>query len=168
MRLFIALEPSRAFRDALAELQARLRASGVEGRYLDADGLHMTLAFIGEWQADAMPPLPAVRESFPLALSSLGEFRRAKVLWAGVRPSRELEALASTVRTRLEKANVPYDHQGFTPHITLVRKPLLPREDMLSGIEIPPAVMTVREVCLYRSEHTAGGMRYTVIGRSRK
>ena len=48
MRLFTALRPSDEFRAALADLQDRIRAAGVTGRYLDPSNLHMTMAFIGE------------------------------------------------------------------------------------------------------------------------
>lgn len=47
MRLFIGLQPSQQFREALSLVQDSLRANGVTGRYLDPSNLHMTLAFIG-------------------------------------------------------------------------------------------------------------------------
>ena len=166
MRLFIAVEPSPDFRAALADLQTRLKAAGIGGRFLDPSNLHLTLAFIGEWQEDVTAVLPAVDVPFPLVLSSLGVFPRAKVLWAGVKASQELNALAMLVRERLDEAKIPYDHQDFNPHITLVRKPVLPAEDALSSIQIPSASMIVRETCLYQSDHGAEGMKYTVIGRS--
>ena len=166
MRLFIALEPTRAFRSALSELQDRLCSAGVAGRYLEPSNLHLTLAFVGEWPEDITPLLPAVGASFPVALSHIGIFERARVLWAGIEPSDQLNRLAAHVRRNLDAAAVPYDRQAFNPHITLIRKPVLPREETLPQIREPHAVMNVREVCLYRSDHIETGMRYTVIGRS--
>ena len=87
MRIFVALEPSPAFRDALSAVQDRLRSAGVTGRYLTPDNLHLTLAFIGEWPAAVTGLLPAVREPFPITLSHLGVFPEARVLWAGTAPS---------------------------------------------------------------------------------
>ena len=164
MRLFIGLRPSPAFVRALAELQAQLRRAGVGGRYLSPDNLHLTLAFIGNWPEDVTALLPPVEEPFPIVLSRVGVFARAKVLWAGVEPSPALDALAGRVRRNLDAAEVPYDPQPFKAHITLARKPVLPREDVLSRIVPPRAEMTVREVCLYKSERDESGMRYTVIG----
>jgi len=167
MRLFVALQPSPAFREALAGLQERLRAAGVEGRYLAPANLHLTLAFIGEWPGDVTACLPAVEAPFPITLSRIGVFPRAKVLWAGVQPSAALDGLAARVRQRLRAAGIPFDPQEFNPHITLIRKPLLPDEALLSDIRPQPAVMTVDEVCLYRSERRESGMAYTVIGRKK-
>ena len=165
MRLFVALEPSPDFRQALAALQSRLQDVGVTGRYLDPSNLHLTLAFIGMWSEDISMYLPSVQSSFPITLSHLGVFPEAKILWAGVAPSEALNGLAENVRRRLSDAGVPFDRKEFNPHITLARKPVIPEGVHLSGIEVPPASMTVRDVCLYRSDHTERGMAYTVIGR---
>ena len=168
MRLFVALEPSAGFREALAELQDRLRGACVEGRYLAPENLHLTLAFIGEWPDDVTPVLPFPETPFPLALSHIGIFERAKVLWAGTEDSKELSELAARVRQALQSAGIPFDPQAFNPHITLIRKPVLPHTELLSAIKPLPAVMTVREVCLYRSERGPEGMVYTVIGRRKE
>ena len=165
MRLFVGLEPTPDFRGALAEVQERLRAAGVAGRYLSPSNLHMTLAFIGEWPEDVTETLPGVTEPFSITLSHLGVFTGAKVLWAGINPSQELNYLAARVRMRLDAAGIPYDRQSFNPHITLIRKPIHPNEQLLTDVQIPSASMIVKEVCLYQSTHEADGMKYTVIGR---
>ncbi len=165
MRIFIALQPTSAFRDALALVQARLRAAGVTGRYLTPSNLHLTLAFIGMWPEDISGLLPAVRQPFPVTLSHLGVFPKAKVLWAGVEPSEALDSAARQVRQALTAAEIPFDRQAFNPHITLARKPFVPEQGILSAIPIPRATMIVKEICLYRSDHGENGMEYTVIGR---
>ena len=165
MRLFIGLQPSPGFREALTVLQTRLRAAGVAGQYLAAENLHLTLAFIGEWPEDVTGLLPPVEEPFELTLSQAGLFPRAKVLWAGVEPCPALDVLARSVRDRLDAAGIPFDRQDFRAHITLARKPAVPEGLDPACVAVPRASMTVREVCLYRSERTAAGMAYTVIGR---
>lgn len=166
MRLFVALEPSPQFREALAALQDRLRFAGVTGRYLEPFNLHLTLAFIGMWPEDVTALLPRVSAPFPIALSCLGVFPAAKVLWAGVEPSRALDRLAGDVRQALTRAGIPFDQKAFNPHITLVRKPFVPENAALSDINVPRAEMTVRGVCLYRSDHGENGPVYRVIGRA--
>ena len=166
MRLFAAIQPSPAFQAALEEAQKRLQAAGVTGRYRDPSGLHLTLAFIGEWPEDVTDILPAVRTPFSIALSHVGFFPEANVLWAGVTPCADLDGLAKQVRLRLADQGIPFDRKDFYPHITLARKPLVPEGTALSDIPVPPASMQVREVCLYRSDRGANGMTYTVIGRS--
>lgn len=166
MRLFVALEPSSEFRDALAILQDRLRSAGVTGRWLEPSNLHMTLAFIGMWPENVAELLPEVRKPFPITLSHPGVFPQARVLWAGVRPSKELDSLAQRVRRELSGAGIPFDRKGFNPHITLARKPSVPEHVDLREIEVPPATMVVSDVCLYRSDRQQNGMAYTVIGRT--
>ena len=168
MRIFVALQPAPAFRDALASLQDRLRAASVTGRYLTPSNLHMTLAFIGMWPEDITRFLPSVQNPFPVTLSHLGIFPKAKVLWAGVEPSEALNSLARQVRQALTEAEIPFDRQDFNPHITLVRKPIISDNLNLSVIHVPQATMIVEDVCLYRSDHGEQGMEYTVIGRRKQ
>ena len=106
MRLFTALRPSDEFRAALADLQNRIRAAGVTGRYPDPSNLHMTMAFIGEWPEDVTHVLPQVKHPFPITLSHLGYFPEAKVLWAGTEPSEPLDNLVKQVRHNLADAGV--------------------------------------------------------------
>ena len=164
MRLFAGIRPSDDFRSALSLLQDRLRASGVTGRYLDPDNLHMTLAFIGEWPEDITPVLPPVGHCFSLVLAHVGFFPEANVLWAGVEASKALEHLAERTRRNLAGCGIPFDPKKFIPHITLVRKPHLPDGMILSKVEVPSVSMLVDEICLYLSERGENGMQYTVIG----
>ena len=168
MRLFTAIQPSPGFRAALEDLQQRLRETGVTGKYREADGLHLTLAFIGEWPEDITELLPVVRKPFSVTLSHLGIFPEANVLWAGVEPSEALNSLARQVRQALTEAEIPFDRQDFNPHITLVRKPIISDNLNLSEIHVPQATMIVEDVCLYRSDHGEQGMEYTVIGRRKQ
>ena len=167
MRLFVALEPSPGFRAALSEVKGKLRKAGVTGKYRVDAGLHLTLAFIGEWPeaAEVLEALPAVNEPFSITLSYLGIFPGANVLWTGIEPSEELEQLAAQVRKNLEDAGIPFDRKAFKAHITLARKPVVPEGIILPEIAVPRVSMIVDEVCLYRSDRGENGMEYTVIGR---
>ncbi|MBR5380199.1 MAG: RNA 2',3'-cyclic phosphodiesterase [Clostridia bacterium] len=166
MRLFVALKPEGAFLSALSELQVRLRRAGVTGRYLDAENLHMTLAFIGEWPEDVTDLLPEVKTPFLIELSHIGIFPSAEVLCAGVRPSEGLDNTVRRLRHVLADAGVPFDRKAFTPHITLVRGVNVPAKADISAIPVPPAVMTVNSISLFRSDRGKNGMVYTEIGRS--
>ena len=164
MRLFVGLRPSDEFRTALSELQSRLREAGVTARYLDPLNLHLTLAFIGEWPENCAGILPKVDHPFQLSLSHVGIFPEAKVIWAGVEASDDLNRLAERVRENLAKAGIPFDGKPFVPHITLGRKPALPAGFRLTETAVPPAVMRVSDVFLYRSDRGENGMVYSVIG----
>lgn len=164
MRLFVGLRPSEAFRGALSDLQSRLQDAGIAAKYLDPSNLHMTLAFIGEWPGNVAGILPSVKQPFSLALSHVGLFREAKVIWAGVEASEPLNQLAECVRNNLSAAGIPFDPKPFVPHITLGRKPVVPASFDFSEIAIPAAEMTVSDVFLYRSDRGENGMVYSVIG----
>ena len=167
MRMFVGIQPSWEFRESLTLIQDRLRENCVTGRYLDPSNLHMTLAFIGEWPENVSELLPGVEKPFPITLSHIGIFEEADVLWAGVQPSEELHNLARRVRHSLADEGIPFDRKSFNPHITLMRKPSIPGNMILSDIRIPAATMMVDEVCLYRSDRGKNGMVYTVIGQGR-
>ena len=166
MRLFAAVQPSPGFQSALTELQEKLREAGVTGKYREPEGLHLTLAFIGEWPEDVTEYLPSVRKPFAITLSHLGIFPEANVMWAGIEPSEELDYLAERVRRNLAKEGIPFDRKRFCPHITLARKPFVPKQVVLSEIGVPAVSMIVDDVSLYRSDRGKNGMVYTVIGRS--
>jgi len=166
MRLFVGLRPSEEFRTALSVLQSRLQSAGIAARYLDPSNLHLTLAFIGDWPDDVSAILPQVDHPFSLTLSGIGLFPEAKVIWAGVQKSFALDHLAKQVREKLTAADIPFDPKPFVPHITLGRKPVVPETVDLPGIKIPPAVMTVEDIFLYRSDRGENGMVYSVIGSS--
>ena len=165
MRLFVALQPSPGFRSALEDLQQRLQAAGVTGKYRDPAGLHLTLAFIGEWPEDVTEILPVVEKPFSITLSHTGIFPEANVLWAGIKASDELEHLAGRVRHCLADEGIPFDRKRFRPHITLARKPFIPEKTILSEIPVPAVSMIVDGICLYRSDRGKNGPAYTVIGR---
>ncbi len=165
MRQFVAVQPSPGFRAALEALQKRLRAAGVTGRFREAEGPQLTLAFVGEWPEEVTEVLPSVKKPFSVTLSHLGFFPEANVLWAGVEPSEELEHLAEQVRHRLADEGIPFDRKRFYPHITLARKPSVPAGVVLSEIPVARVSMIVDEVCVYRSDPGKNGMVYTVIGK---
>ena len=53
MRLFIAIQLSDPMKKALVNMMHELKKQGVEGNYVPAQNLHMTLAFIGEYDDPA-------------------------------------------------------------------------------------------------------------------
>ena len=53
MRLFIAIRLSDEMKKALVTCMHDLKKQGVEGNYVPAQNLHMTLAFLGEYNDPA-------------------------------------------------------------------------------------------------------------------
>ena len=161
MRLFIAINLSDDTKAVLLDLQSDLYDRGVRGRYTTEENLHLTLAFIGEYQ-DAEPVLDALStvsfKPFELALDGMGRF--GDLWWAGMKDSIPLAAVVRRIRRALAEHDIPFDRKRFSPHITLIRK----ARGELPGVHPKPASMTVETISLMRSDRGRNGMIYTELG----
>lgn len=158
MRLFIAIRLSDEIKKALVTCMHDLKKQGVEGNYVPAQNLHMTLAFLGEYDDPAKVkevirkvPLP----EFRLALSEKGNF--GNILWAGVKGNQKLKTYVKDLRAALAAEGIPFDKEKFVPHITLIRKVSAKKPYQ---VHLPKADMTVKEASLIRSEQKNGKMVY--------
>ncbi len=164
MRLFIAIQLNRKMKNALTGIQDHMREAGVRGNFTKRENLHITLAFIGEYpdKDEVIDVMEGIGfEPFRISLDGLGSF--GSLWWAGIGGSRDLANLANQLRRALAAAGIPYDRKKFSPHITLIRKPVcrsgsIP-EDVLR--ELPGAEMTVDHISLMRSDRGKQGMIYT-------
>ena len=124
-RLFIALELPEGCRETLADLAVPLR--GV--RWLPANHLHLTIAFLGDVPREAelrlRESLAAVRvPPFTLPVKGIGTFgnTRPTVIWAGVGTAHpHLFALHKRVHDALFATRLDPALRPFHPHITLAR-----------------------------------------------
>lgn len=124
MRLFVAVDPPDEAADSLrAALPAddRLRWSAPEH-------WHLTLAFLGEVAAPALPELSdrlarAAGRSAPvrLRLAGAGHFGR-QVLWIGVDgDTAALARLADRCAAAARRSGIPMEERRFRPHLTVAR-----------------------------------------------
>ena len=165
MRLFIAIRFNDEILDALEEIQDEMRMRGVRGNYTKPENLHLTLAFIGEYD-DPEYVKELVRQvkfrPFKLGLQGLGSFG-SRLWWVGLTESAELKSVVRQLRHLLAEGDVPFDRKKFSPHITLVRKPEVPKglPEGLVPAEVPEAAMKVERISLMRSDRGKNGMIYT-------
>lgn len=158
MRLFIAIQLSDEMKKALVGYMHDLKKQGVEGNYVPAQNLHMTLAFIGEYDNPGQIkeilrslPLP----EFRLSLSEKGNF--GNILWAGVKGNQKLAAYVKALRAALSAEEVPCDTDKFIPHITLIRKASAKKPIQTP---LPKADMMVKKASLMKSEQKNGKVSY--------
>lgn len=168
MRLFIAIPMSHAMKHSLTEIQKQMARKGYKGSYTRRENLHMTVAFIGEWDDTNLVMKALNRIPIPqltLELIRLGHF--GNLYWAGARENPKLEEYAMAVREELRKESIPCDPHPFLPHITLARRIIAPKD---KDIEIPKEYMQLRHVCLMESVREEDGrLIYRELGRvSRK
>ena len=160
MRLFIAVQLNQEMKNALITMQNDLYDAGIRGNYTSEENLHMTLAFIGEYEPD---PVSEILESisfdpFLLSLTGIGSF--GNLWWAGFCDPPELETLVKRIRRALSDAGIPFDRKKFRPHATLLRNA---SAAVFPQIEIPDVSMQVSEISLMRSERGKHGMKYTEV-----
>jgi len=165
MRLFAALPLPDELVRVLLRAQDELRAQGVRANFSRRENLHLTLAFLGETErvrAAQEAVLSLRAESFGLTLAGRGCF--GDLLWAGVRESRALDALAARVRAAFDDAGLSYDRKPFRPHITLARRV---RPGVPDGFSIPACAGRAEWVTLFSSSREDGRLVYTPVAQTR-
>jgi len=163
-RLFLALWPDSAVRNALVELQRSL-PSGI-GRLVSGDNLHLTLIFLGSTPAErqrcieeALTGIAAT--GFSLQLDRLGYWRKPQVLWAGsaVTPP-PLSALVRETQDCVVRCGGAVDERPFQIHLTLCRKVRKAPRDLPA---VAPISWPVRAFALVESVTAAAGVQYRVL-----
>lgn len=177
MRSFIAIDLEPEIKKTLQDLIQKLKKTGADVRWVNLQGMHLTLKFLGEVAADAMPAVEAVMQlaasghpGFPLALHGTGVFpggKNPRVLWIGITEEPELMGLQDDIDQGLEMEGYPREQRAFHPHLTLgrVKSPSGVREAVLElekYRDVSFGEMTVRKVVLFESLLRPQGAEYRV------
>ena len=191
MRLFVALDIDAAIRQRLQEFVNDLHAHLPGVRFLGPETFHVTLKFLGESKQveEIERALASVRGGpFEIAFRGNGFFpsaKRARVFWAGIEASGELQALATRVDEAARSLGFPPERGPYQPHLTLARpgsgnprgKPadglsgcedarLQAIQQYLSGKPAPEfGTMTAHEFFLFESILSARGATYRKVRR---
>ena len=164
MRLFISINLSEEMKESLMDIQDTMRTYGVRGNETVPENMHLTLAFIGEY--DDPDYVKSIIESieirpFEITLKGIGAFR--DLWWVGIEQSTPLQAVARRLRRALSDADIPFDRKKFSPHITIIRRADgrlsdVPEEDIAAHFGVS---MRVDHISLMRSDRGKRGMIYT-------
>ncbi len=130
IRSFIAIDLAAPVGTAIGVLQHELAGTQADVRWVRADGMHVTLKFLGAVEA---PHLERVHTALANALQTqpalhvrahgVGAFpslRRPRVLWVGLQ-AQGLGELAACVDSAVAPLGFAAERRAFTPHITLGR-----------------------------------------------
>lgn len=183
LRLFVACDLPEVLLSSLAGVQADLRErAGVELRWVRAEGIHLTLKFLGEVDESRRPEIEAALagsvEPFDVGIKAvkLGGFggRRLRVIWVGLEGDLdELGQLARVVERALGQVGFDEENRPLRPHLTLARVPDRLGNDqrrelleLVTDFELPamPSVRLSR-LSLIRSVLGPGGARYETLSR---
>jgi len=163
VRLFIAIQLSEKMRMAISDVQEDLRRQGVRGNYTPRENLHLTLAFIGEYNdpdrvLDILEQVPM--ESFEISLDGMGAF--GDLWWIGLTPSKAMQSYVRQLRRAMAEGDIPFDRKRFSPHITILRRASVD----IAKVKIQPVErvsMVAVHASLMRSDRGRNGMIYTEI-----
>lgn len=162
MRCFIAAWPTDDTRVALHRIINGLKDRVPLGRAMQARNLHLTLAFIGELEAEHARALARgcqdlAGDVFEWTIDSVGSFPRARVVWAGGPVDQRIADFVAHARGRLDQLGVAYDRKPFVPHVTLFRD--VRRFDAGGPLD-PPVRWTTDHAALYAAERDRDGLLY--------
>lgn len=183
MRLFVAVDLPGEIREKLATLLARLKREITGPKWVRAEGIHLTLRFLGEVGETELPRLRAALSSvadgavhgFDVTVEGLGLFPergRPRVLWIGLHEETgALGALQHRIELAVREAGLPgikVEEGSFRPHLTLARlgetKPSIPIRDFVeAGHAENLGAFEVSAVTLFQSLPGPGGAQYRVI-----
>jgi 2'-5' RNA ligase len=183
VRLFVAIDLEDAARKAIAAAQERLtKALDIDRnlKWITPSRIHLTLAFLGEIQDDAVAglvePLSADLRTppFDAEFDGLGVFppRGApRVLWLGVgEGAREIVEVQREIAHRLANLGVELERRPFHPHLTLGRwrrsRAADARRAVAADRQTTRARTRIDHVTLYRSRLATGGPTYTPLARA--
>jgi 2'-5' RNA ligase len=172
VRAFFAWEPPEAAKQALAALVRELRGrpDGDAVRWVQPEGYHVTLRFLGNVPTAEVPALAKSVEGalagslrFSVTLGATHAFpsaRQPRVVVIQLEPAAPLAALAERVEAGVVAAGLPAEKRRFRAHLTLgrVRGRRLPA---LAGPVADAGALEVGEVVLFQSDLGADGSRYT-------
>lgn len=177
MRLFVAINFPGELKQRLWRSAEPLRRPGFPIKWVDPEGMHLTLKFLGEVdEGRAREVLAAVEASaagarvFRMGMRGFGAFpipERARVVWAGCVAEPPLELLQDRLERALQGIGFPAEGRVFRPHVTLGRVRSGTRPAALEGLAelletTPFADATdVASVDIMRSDLGPRGARYT-------
>jgi RNA 2',3'-cyclic 3'-phosphodiesterase len=189
MRLFVAHNIDESVRQRLSTFVAGVEGFATAVRWVKPEALHITLKFIGEWEADKLPALQqalAAVRSPPVRLTvrDYGFFptaRSARVFWVGIQSEPSLADLAKAVDQACAATGIPGEQRAFSPHLTLARSKsgapgpiagdrantrFAQLQQKLSAMPPPDfGTMTARDFHLFESKTSPSGARYTKLSR---
>ena len=184
MRAFVAIDVPEAVKDALGRAQETLRATGADLKPVGRDGMHLTLAFLGEVPDGVVERLGACLDEavrafpfFAVPVREVGFFGSPgspRVVWAGLQAAgTTLAGLQAAVGSAVQACAGPDwswqpEARAFVPHLTLARvrsarnaAALVAACDKLKDRAFGD--MPVERVTLFRSDLRPDGPHHSVV-----
>lgn len=130
MRVFVAINPPGWLQERVGQLTSALRRSAGQARWVEPQHLHITMKFLGEMNAQALPSVIETLQSvagrysaFSLCLNGFGFFPphgEPRILYIGTNQQALLQTLAMELEECFSVLGFAREKR-FTPHMTLAR-----------------------------------------------
>lgn len=164
MNYFLGIPLDRNMRERLRGLTAQLAVPPAWVRWERAEKYHLTLWFFGPLPEERLGAAQELLHTLdgsadiPITVRGLGAFpdwRRARVLWAGVADPAPLLALNRRLADAAAGWGFAGEKRAYHPHITLGRfgRNGRPLTEMAAAAERIFGSFTAESVALYRSAH---------------
>src|SRR3990167_2243722 len=132
MRSFIAIELTNEIKDELAQIQARLKYSGADVKWVEKNNIHLTLKFLGEVSEDRTKAVVSVLDDiakgskpFEMTIRDIGAFPKIdypRVVWVGLdKGASESKEITQRIEEELERSGFERESRAFSPHLTIGR-----------------------------------------------
>jgi RNA 2',3'-cyclic 3'-phosphodiesterase len=169
-RLFFALWPDAAMREALWNATRPALANAHGGRAVPADNLHVTLAFLGAVPESSLATLRelagtvardiACPAPLDVTLDTIDHWRRAQILCATAgQACLAAGDLAERLRGALVTGGFAPDLKPFRVHVTLARQV----RSASPGLRMPPVPWRFDDFALIESRTGPEGSSYSMV-----
>lgn len=173
LKLFTGIALTPAARAKCAGVIERLRDSGLDARFEAPEKLHITLAFLGWVEPEAVGPVRDAlartaqeNTAFDITLDKLGAFpheRKPRVVWIGAsNQGAAFRNLSRSVRAAYETLGFHFEKENVA-HVTLAR--VKGGDAHLPMLDIKPMKLAVRKLTLFESIPAERTTRYEVRAR---
>jgi RNA 2',3'-cyclic 3'-phosphodiesterase len=182
MRAFIAIELPQDIKEAIGRLQAKLKQTGADVKWVSPANIHLTLKFLGEIDektkdavCNAMRSAVADIRAFPIKLGELGAFpgmQSPRVIWIGLSEGHDrVKAIAQHLEHELGQCGKSREEREFSSHITIARVRSQKNKDALaagiSAVEGSTAGklegFTAKKITLFKSTLLPQGPVYEIL-----
>lgn len=177
MRTFIALDLTPEMRQGLSGLQAELKKSNADVKWVDPKNIHLTLKFLGDITEQQVEPvtqaldkIAAHRQPYELSLSGIGAFPKLdypRVVWVGIESGKEeTKEWAAKIDEELSRLGFKKEGREFKAHLTIGRVRSPKNKDRLKSIIqsttfAPSSKIPIDSITFYQSTLTPQGPIYT-------
>jgi 2'-5' RNA ligase len=180
LRSFIAIDLPLPVQLGLDQVINQLKSPKMKAvRWVPVKGIHLTLKFLGNVQAENLPALTDVLNiaagsfhQFEFQVSKVGVFpnlRKPRIIWVGIQSPQDLFDLQKAIDLSTRPLGYPREDRPFSPHLTVGRisqyasnQEISAVSDTLASFQVGMlGVVNVTAITLFRSQLLPMGAVYT-------